>query len=284
MGNINSNQRHLISVVVAVRNVAHVLQRCIDSVSEQSYSNKELIIIDGGSKDGTVDVLRANQDAISYWVSETDRGIYHAWNKGLKRAKGEWICFLGADDYFWDASVLERMANYLESLPSDVRLAYGQIVMVNRRGESLYTLGEPWEQAGPNFTDFMSIPHPGAMHRRCLFEQHGNFDETFRISGDYELLLRELITGTAAFVPIITVAMQHGGMSGVPSNALAQLRETRRAQRMHGQRFPSRIWMLEVVRVCLWLLLWNALGDRLARKILDLRRRMIGRSPYWTKA
>ena len=90
----------LITIIIAVFNGAKTLQQCIDSVAQQSYPNKELIIIDGGSKDGTLDLLKANSEKIDYWVSETDNGIYNAWNKGLAQANGDWICFLGADDFF----------------------------------------------------------------------------------------------------------------------------------------------------------------------------------------
>ena len=276
-------QKLRITVIVAVLNNVSTVRRCIDSVAGQTYVNKELIIIDGGSKDGTLETLRQESWKISHWESEPDRGIYNAWNKGLDRATGEWICFLGADDVFWDAHVLERMTEYLEKLPLNVRVAYGQISLVNARGDSLYTLGEPWEQSGPRFKQIMSIPHPGAMHRHDLFKQRGCFEETFRIAGDYEFLLRELATGTAAFVPLITVKMQQEGISSAPGNSLTQLREVRRAQRMHGQRLPGRLWLIAVARVYLRLLLWNVLGERLARKSLDFGRRIMGQPPYWTR-
>ena len=88
------------SVIVAVYNGAKTLQRCIDSVSNQTYPHKELIIIDGGSADGTVDILRANNDKIAYWKFKPDRGIYHAWNKALEHVQGAWIYFLGSEIIF----------------------------------------------------------------------------------------------------------------------------------------------------------------------------------------
>lgn len=274
----------LITIIVAVFNGAKTLQQCIGSVARQTYPNKELIIIDGGSKDGTADLLEANREQISYWISEPDRGIYNAWNKGLAQAKGGWICFLGADDYFWDAQVLERLALQLEKLPPDIRVAYGQIMIVNTEGASLYPLGELWGKIKGRFKQVMCIPHPGAMHRRSLFEQHGQFDESFHIAGDYELLLRELKVADAFFMPdIITVAMRQGGISSTPANSLLQLREVRRAQRMHGQYFPGRFWLMAMMRVYMRLLLWSALGERMARKALDLGRRMMGLPPFWTR-
>jgi glycosyltransferase involved in cell wall biosynthesis len=275
----------LISIIIAVFNGRATLQQCIDSVAQQTYPNKELIVIDGGSTDGTVDLLRANSERISYWISEPDRGIYSAWNKGLAQAKGEWICFLGADDYFWDAHTLVRMSEQLEKLPASVNVAYGQIMLVSADGIVIHAFGEPWENVKKRFRQTMSIPHQGTMHRRKLFEQHGKFDESFRIAGDYELLLRELKSADARFIPgiIIAAMRQGGGISSDPQNSLLVLRESRRAQLKNGLRFPGRIWMMSVVRLYLRLLLWKILGERLARKALDLGRRAMGLPPFWTR-
>jgi glycosyltransferase involved in cell wall biosynthesis len=274
----------LISIIVAVFNGVKTLQQCIDSVAKQTYPNKELIIIDGGSNDGTVDLLWANEEQISYWVSEPDQGIYNAWNKGLAQAQGEWICFLGADDFFWELQVLERISTQLEKLPASIQVAYGQTMLISMDGESLYSVGEPWEKIKERFLQVMCINHQGVMHRRGLFEQHGKFDESFHIAGDYELLLRELKKSDASFIPgTIFVAMRQGGISSKPENTLLAMKELRRAQRMHGQLMPGWIWFMAMVRVYIRLLLWNSIGEQATRKLIDLGRRMTGRPSYWTK-
>lgn len=274
----------LISIIVAVFNGAKTLQQCIDSVAQQTYANKELIIIDGGSKDGTVDLLESNRELIVYWLSEPDTGIYNAWNKGLSRAKGEWICFFGADDFFWDAQVLDRMASQLTIIPPDIRVAYGQIMLLNNDGGNLYPIGEPWTEVKERFKQVMSIPHPGLMHRRSLFEQNGNFDESFRIGGDYELLLRELKDADAVFVPdIIMVGMRQGGLSSSPANSIESMWDIRRAQKMHGLHRPGLSWIMAMMRVYLRLILWNLIGERRTRKFLDFARSIKGLPSYWTK-
>ncbi len=281
---MNSEYTPLISIIVAVFNGGKTLQQCIDSISQQTCLNKELIIIDGGSKDNTVELLNANNQYISYWVSEPDKGIYNAWNKALLQAKGEWICFLGADDYFWNNQVLEKMTEHLKIMPPDIRVVYGKVMLVNKEGENIYSVGEPWEKVKKSFTKFMSIPHPGTMHRHCLFEQHGLFDESFYIAGDYEFLLRELKTRDAVFIPnIITTAMRQGGISSTPDNILLAMRELRRSQRIHGQRFPNRVWLMAMVRVTIRLFLWRLLGEKITRKALDLGRSIMGLPPFWTK-
>jgi glycosyltransferase involved in cell wall biosynthesis len=273
-----------ISVIIAVYNNAKTLQDCLDSVDKQTYKNVELIVIDGGSNDGTADLLKANHSKINYWISESDDGIYNAWNKALAQATGDWVCFLGADDFFWDMSVLERMTEVLCELSPDVRVAYGQIMLLDQYDQKLHTVGEPWEKVKGRFRQAMCIPHPGAMHRRNLFLERGYFDESFRIAGDYELLLRELKYADAAFVPgLIVAGMRHGGVSSDPQNSIKSLLEVRRAQRMHGQRFPGLTWLSAFVRVFVRLIMWRVLGERTARKLLDAGRRLMKQPPIWTR-
>jgi glycosyltransferase involved in cell wall biosynthesis len=282
--NMVSQPYPLITVVIAVYNGVKTLQQCIDSVAQQTYANKELIIIDGGSNDGTVDLLEANRQQITYWISEPDRGICNAWNKGLTKAKGEWICFLGADDNFWNEQVLERMSVALQNIPPDVRLAYARIMLLGADGEGLFLAGEPWEKIRGRFMQGLCLPHQGVMHRRSLFEQNGKFDETFRIGGDYELMLRELKTAEAMFIPdIIVTAMRQGGLSSNPSSSIEAMRDVRRAQKMHGQYFPGIFWLRAMIRVYIRLLLWNSIGERATRKLLDFGRRIKGLPPYWTR-
>lgn len=274
----------LITIIIAVFNGTKTLQQCIDSVANQTYPNKELIIIDGGSTDGTIDLLKKNNHHITYWISEPDRGIYNAWNKALAQAKGEWICFLGADDFFFNTRVLEQMAVHLAIIPANIRVAYSQVMLLNNDGKTLYPIGEPWGKIKERFKQVMCIPHQGVMHRRSMFEQNGKFDESFRIAGDYELLMRELKTGDAVFIPdLITTGMRQGGISSDPENTLVTMREIRRAQKMHGQQWPGWIWFAAMTRVYVRFFLWRILGENLTRKALDAYRRILGLPAYWTK-
>ena len=115
------------------------------------------------------------------------------------------------------------------------------------------------------------------MHRASLFRKYGNFDEAFRIAGDYEFLLRELKSNDAMFMPnLITIGMRQGGVSSDPANAVEAMREIRMAQRMHGQRLPGPIWLTAMVRVYVRLFLWRLFGARAANKVLDFVRRLTG--------
>ncbi|MDG4476043.1 glycosyltransferase family 2 protein [Thiovibrio frasassiensis] len=274
----------LISIIVAVFNGVDALQQCIDSVATQTYLNKELIVIDGGSEDGTVAIIEASREKIDYWVSEVDGGVYNAWNKGLSKAKGEWICFLGADDYLLGTEVLAQISARLEKIPQSIRVVYAQIMLLSAGGEALFPVGEPWEKMKVRFRQGLCLPHQGVMHRRSLFEQNGKFDESFRIGGDYELMLRELKTANAVFIPdIIPTAMRQGGLSSNPSSSIQAMRDVRRAQKMHGQYFPGFFWLMAMMRVYVRLVLWDSIGERPTRKIFDLGRRIKGLPPYWTR-
>lgn len=275
----------LITVIVAVFNGTKTLQQCLDSFFEQTYARKEIIVIDGGSRDGTVEILEMNSENISYWESQVDEGIYDAWNKGIARARGDWICFLGADDFFWQPDVLEQLAVILSDRIPRTRIVYGRLALTSTKtGETLDVIGEAWPTAKHKLRQLMAIPHVGLMHHRSVFEEHGVFDPTFRIAGDYELLLRELQSGEAFFVEVIVAGMRTGGISSNPANTLASLREVRAAQLKNGIKRPGVLWIMAVLRVRVRQFLWISLGEQGARSVLDLGRLLSGKRPVWTKA
>lgn len=274
----------LVTVIIAVFNGAKTLQQCIDSITQQTYENKELIIIDGGSQDGTVDLLKKNAHQINYWISEPDQGIYDAWNKGLSQAKGEWICFLGADDFLWNMQSICAIEKELRKLPYGIRIAYGQVMLLNELAQNIHVVGEPWLHIKDRFKQVMCIPHQGVWHRRSLFEQVGAFDKSFRIAGDYELLLRELRDNDAIFIEGLVIAgMRQGGVSSAPENSLRALKEIRKAQILHGLKYPGRIWIGAFIRSHIKAWLWAIFGEKRVRKILDFYRQMLRLPPYWTK-
>ena len=231
------------TIIVAVLNNKDSLERCIESVNNQTYPYKELIIIDGGSTDGTVETLKNNDDKVAYWESNSDRGIYHAWNKALNYARGEWICFLGADDYFWDNHVLSNMVPYIIRAKScGIRVVYGRIARMNQAGQVIKFLGEPWEKIKWLMPHGMPLPHTGLMHHQSLFKTHGLFDETYRIAGDYEFLLRELNKSDALYVhDIIVAGWQAGGVSDF--KFLFGHRELARARKKNGFHNLSWVWL-----------------------------------------
>ena len=273
----------LISVVVAVFNGVETLMRCIDSVSRQTYKNSELIVIDGGSADGTRDLIEGNSQHIAYWESERDRGIYHAWNKALLHVKGEWICFLGADDYLWDSGALGRIASRLSVIGTGVRVVYGQVGLVNENGDVLGMFGKEWCELRSSFLAGKALYiHQGTFHHRSLFERHGRFDESFRIAGDYELLLRELRNNEALYVPCVVTAMRHGGISSNPSSKAVTIREIIRAREMHGLGLSLNL-VAAWLRANIHAVLYRVAGQRGSSVAADIYRLLTGKRRLWTK-
>jgi glycosyltransferase involved in cell wall biosynthesis len=233
----------LFTIIVAVLNGKEFLERCIESVTHQTYPHRELIIIDGGSTDGTVEILKNNDDKIAYWKSSPDRGIYHAWNKAFQYARGERICFLGADDYFWSKNVLTDLSPHLVTAEGlGIKVVYGQAARVDKNGRILKLIGAPWWKIRWLMPHGMPLPHPGLMHHHSLFEEHGLFDETFQIAGDYDLLLRELKNGDALYVrDLIVAGWQAGGISDF--KALFAHKEAGRARKKNGFHNLSWVWL-----------------------------------------
>lgn len=270
-----------ISIIVAVYNGASTLQRCIDSVVEQSYANKELIVIDGASTDGTIPLLQQQVKNLDYWESAPDRGIYHAWNKALKHTQGEWVCFLGADDYFWDSSVLERVVPHLIAAYPPTPLVYGKAALVARDGRVVEVRGQAWSRARRPFLQGVpgsSMPHQGVLHHRSIFQKAGTFDELFRIAGDYDLLLRTLKHTSPLFVSdVIMAGMEHGGVSTEAHNALQSLCEIARAREKNSIQGISFLWHWTYAKALVRDFLARIAGDRFAQCITNIYRSLTGR-------
>jgi len=268
-----------ISVIVAVLNHSRNVERCIASVAGQTHQRKELIVIDGGSTDGTIEILRRWKQDISYWVSEPDKGISDAWNKGLAHATGDWICFLGADDYLTDPTVLADVAARLSKAPPRHLVAYGDVIIVDDSGDLIERSGAPWDRG--RFSRWgMTFSHQGVFHHRPLFALLGPFDTTYRFAGDYEWLLRAVSRTEPLYLGGITVAaMQTGGLSNDDANGIRILREYARAQRRHlGRTVPWALgWTAAKATVKLALL--GTIGEQRTRHMIDWYRASTGRPP-----
>ena len=224
-----------VSVVIATMNACRTVEATLLSIRDQIYCDLEVVVLDGGSSDDTTLILQRYAGDLAYWESEPDRGVYHAWNKALDHVTGEWICFLGADDRFASPSVVSAVAPYLEAAPAECRVVYASINLLNPEGKVVAEVGEPWESAKLGLRQRMTLPNPATFYHRSLFDLHGRFDERFRITGDYEFLLRELIEHDAVFVPgLVAVLMDDGGLSTDPRHRALRIREMATARHMHG--------------------------------------------------
>jgi glycosyltransferase involved in cell wall biosynthesis len=169
-----------LSIITVCYNNKQGLIDTIESVKKQIYTDYEFIVIDGGSTDGSVDVLTENQHLFSFWVSEKDRGIYHAMNKGIEKSKGEYCLFLNSGDYLLDENVLNQVFsfNYSEDI------LYGNIIKIRDKRKRLITYSR-----NLSFLDFYkkepAIHHQAAFIKRDLFNKYGIYREDTYMIADW---------------------------------------------------------------------------------------------------
>ncbi len=203
-----------ISVVTVVFNNERQVEEAIKSVLAQNYPDVEYVIVDGGSTDGTVDVIKKYEEDIAGWVSEPDEGIYDAMNKGLGMISGEVVGFLNSDDMYYNEQVLEKIAAVFKEEKWDA--CCGDILYVS--GSDSQKVNRHWK-TGPYqegaFRKGWVPPHPGFFVRKKILDAHGGFNPAFPISADFELMLRliERFNIKIKYIPEVVVKMRWGGSS-----------------------------------------------------------------------
>ncbi len=201
-----------ISTVTVCRNSQATIAQAVASFLRQTHPDKELLVIDGGSTDKTVEIVSSFQNDAIRIISEPDRGIYDAMNKGLASFSGDAIGFLNSDDAYSDPSVLARIAEALTRADA----VYGDLVMISDHVTG--TVVREWKATEFKPDAFRSgwmPPHPTFYIRRELAARTGKFDLSYRISADYDFMLRamELHHPRVRRIPHVLVNFMVGGMS-----------------------------------------------------------------------
>lgn len=212
-----------ISIITITYNSAQTLQRALDSVQSQTYKDIEHVIIDGASTDGSCALIEAYAKAHKNvrWVSEKDKGIYDALNKGIRLATGDVIGFLHSDDSFYSPDSIGQIAAAFEQNQADV--VYGDLQYM--RGNKVV---RRWKSNtfNPRALKYGWMPpHPTVYVRREVYQQVGEYDSWFRISADYDMILRIFTAGYKThYIPEVLVSMETGGASN--KNTKARLSKT----------------------------------------------------------
>ncbi len=201
-----------ITIITASFNSSKTIGQTIQSVLNQSYKNIEYIIIDANSSDNTINVIKSFESFFSdnfIWLSEPDNGIYDAWNKGVKLSSGDWIMFVGSDDILCKDSVI----SYVEIINNNPGLNFisSKCCLVNKDLLPLRIYGNKW-----NFimNKYCVIAHVGSLHHKSLFIEKGYFNNNYKITGDYDFLLRCRDIISPYFIPKVTAFVREGGISG----------------------------------------------------------------------
>lgn len=213
-----------ISVITICYNDKAGLGKTLASVFKQRYDDFEYVVIDGGSADGSAELVKANADRFAYWISEKDKGIYDAQNKGWRHAKGEYCLFLNSGDYLADENVLSRFATHLNT-----DIVCGDLLVDNGK-DPLYRLGQ---QESYSFEDlvYSTVFHPAAFIRRSLLDARGGYDESFRIVADYDFFVDCLLVKKVSYSwqPVAVSVFNTAGVGSDPANKKKHDEERKRA-------------------------------------------------------
>ena len=207
------------------------LRRTIKSVVSQTYDDYEYVIIDGGSTDGSVDIIKDYENKISYWVSENDRGIYHAMNKGVKVARGEYLIFINSGDMLYNDTVLSNVNQQIKN--EDIII--GNVLAPNTR-----TIISPPPLNGKLTMYHLfsgAIPHQGTFVKLALQQKHP-FDETLRIAADWKFFLQSIVFDNCS-VKYINICVALYDTSGLSSQKPLAMREEK--ERVLAMYLPQRI-------------------------------------------
>jgi len=206
----------LVSIISVNLNDRAGLARTLASVARQTFTDREVVVVDGGSTDGSVDLIRENAGVVvTDWVSEKDGGIFDAMNKGIRRARGTYLVFMNGGDEFASDDALARF--FAAGEPKE-DLLYSDAIVEHEDGTT-----HVWEVPERLDWDFFmrtSLPHQSTAFRRELFERIGPHDTRFRMGGDHELYLRAVVVrgATSRKVPVPLARQVWGGFSNRPEN------------------------------------------------------------------
>lgn len=228
MRNLYHHQR--LSIILATFNCQATLHACLNSIAHQTYPDIEVIIVDGDSKDGTLEIIKNHKLAVRHLICEPDNGIYEAWNKALAHATGDWLYFIGADDELYTKETVAHVMRQLRGVPDNQLLAYGSVLVTRTTGK-VFLSGAPWTDIAHKMESSMVLNHQGVFHSKRLFNCIGGFDESLQFAADYKFILQALNYCTPVFLADTVVARQFGGgKSALRRNRLALIKEFRRVQ------------------------------------------------------
>lgn len=268
----------IITVVTVVFNSRRHLRQTIESVLCQSYCNVEYIVIDGGSSDGSLDIIREYEDCIDVWISEQDTGIYNAMNKSLEYATGEWVHFLNSDDFFMDVNVLKNVAAMINENSNDHVFFYGDVHLIDDSGNLVKIISSSSESLREKLPIELPISHQGVFMSRVSLNEMNGFDEGFRIASDYDLILRVSKETKFAQLEHLGIAYARlGGVSTDAKNAIRLLMEYRSSQFKNGYILPSSKWLVEILYWLSCTTIFKLVGEDKLRNIKRVLKTLLKR-------
>jgi glycosyltransferase involved in cell wall biosynthesis len=239
-----------ISIITVVYNNEKTIQDAMKSVLGQTYKNIEYVIIDGSSKDNTVNLINEYKDKLGYFVSEKDNGLYDAMNKGIRHATGDIIGILNSDDLYQDINVISDVMHHFADEKLDI--LYGDLVYV--KNEDVSAVVRNWKSKSyyKGFFENANVPpHPSLFLRNRVYKEAGLFNLDFKIAADYELMLRifKNYNFKSKYINRLIVRMRLGGASNESfSSIIKQNREVLNAWKQNNLKSPFYLMPLRIVR------------------------------------
>lgn len=225
-----------VSIITVAYNAAETIEETLQSVASQTHPEVEYILIDGGSTDGTLELIERYRNVVDVLVSEPDAGIYDAMNKGVSRATGEVVGILNSDDAYADPDVVADVVRTLQAAAADA--CYADLDYVDRTDPS--KILRRWTSGAFRKSAFKlgwMPPHPTFFLKKTAYERHGTYRTELRTSADYELMLRMLYKHevSVAYLPRVIVKMKMGGQSNASLKARIRAnKEDRMAWKMNN--------------------------------------------------
>jgi glycosyltransferase involved in cell wall biosynthesis len=226
-----------ISIITVCLNSAETIEDTIKSILSQDYKDIEYIVVDGGSTDGTLEIIEKYNGQIHKCISEPDKGIYDAMNKGIKLSTGEIIATLNSDDVYADENVVSKMEEFIQA--NDLDAAYAGLVYVSRKNPSrVVRVWMPGQYRRGAFSNGWVVPHPTFFCRKKIYEQFGCFNDKLHTAADFELLLRfiEAHRIKVGYLPKVIVKMRTGGKANVLRGMIRGNGEIIKSFRLNGLR------------------------------------------------
>ena len=238
-----------LSLITASYNSARTIADTLRSVNVQTYPQIEYLVVDGGSKDDTMAIVAREGERVTSAVSEPDKGIYDAYNKGLKRATGDVIGFINSDDYYCAPDVIENVTKAFED--PTVEAVHADLVYVDP--ENTGRIERHWKSRPATVENLRRgfIPaHPTLFLTRAAYDKVGEYDTSYRLAADYDFMLRAFFVHRikSVYLPEIWVRMRSGGATGgSTASIIRQNDEIRASQAAHGLHYPKALFFAHKV-------------------------------------
>lgn len=226
----------MIYIVIATFNSEATIVECINSILLQEYNDFKVIVKDGGSIDNTLAIINEYQKTCENitLISSSDSGVYDAWNMTIPLLDDGWVTFLGSDDYFQEPDSLAKIVLEIDKATMlDAKIIYGCNLIVDQHGNIVEEVGDRWDVAKENIYNEMTVRHPGCFCHSSLVKELNGFDDSFKIIGDYDFILRAIKCSSVYFYDFSAVCHRIGGLSISPSRCLQVIKETYRLRKKH---------------------------------------------------